>query len=75
MRPTKLANFEGITKDHNVNIMLFESKKDRMQDLYGGQSMARLSRKHGLPTTNMGLLGGHCFYIKKMYVIRWGIHV
>ena len=36
MRPTKLANFEGITKDHNVNIMLFESKKDRMQDLYGG---------------------------------------
>ena len=36
MKPTKLVDFEGITKHHNVNIMLFESKKDRMQDLYGG---------------------------------------
>ena len=36
---TKLVNFEGISRHHNVNIMLYEPKKDRgkrMQDLYGG---------------------------------------
>ena len=27
--PTKLVDFEGIAKYHNVNIMLYEPKKDR----------------------------------------------
>ena len=38
VRPTKLVDFEGIARHHNVNIMLYEPNKDRerMQDLYGG---------------------------------------
>ena len=32
VRPTKLVDFEGIAKHHNVNIMLYEPKKDRGKD-------------------------------------------
>ena len=32
MRPTKSVDFEGITKHHNVNIMLYEPKKDKRKD-------------------------------------------
>ena len=28
LRPTRLNDFEGITKHHNVNIMLYEPKKN-----------------------------------------------
>ena len=63
---TKLVNFEGISRHHNVNIMLYEPKKDRGKDagsiwwlVYG-----KIQHKNDLPTINMGLLGGHCFYIK-----------
>ena len=28
VRPTKLVDFEGIARHHNVNIMLYEPKKD-----------------------------------------------
>ena len=37
-RPTKLINFKGIARQHNVNIMLYEPTKDRgkVQDLYVG---------------------------------------
>ena len=30
--PTKLINFESIGKPHNVNIILYEPKKDREKD-------------------------------------------
>ena len=38
VRPTRLVDFGGIAKHYNVNIMLYELKKDRgrMQDLCGG---------------------------------------
>ena len=32
VRPTKLVDFEGIARHHNVNIMLYEPKKDRGKD-------------------------------------------
>ena len=73
--PTKLVDFEGIARHHNVNIMLYEPKKDRVKDagsvwqlIYG-----KIQHKSDLPTINMGLLGGHCFYIKKVDVLskRW----
>ena len=71
MRPTKLVDFEGIARHHNVNIMLYEPKKDKGKDagsvwrlVYG-----KIQHKHDLPTINMGLLKGHCFYIKKMDVL------
>ena len=30
--PTRLVDFEGIAKHHNVNIILYEPKKDRGKD-------------------------------------------
>ena len=70
VRPTKLVDFEGIARHHNVNIMLYEPHEDRGKDagsiwqlVYG-----KIHHKNDLPTINMGLLGGHCFYIKKMNV-------
>ena len=38
LRPTKLVGFEGIARHRNVNIMLYEPKKDweRMQHPYVG---------------------------------------
>ena len=32
VRPTRLVDFEGIAEHHNVNIMLYESKKNRGKD-------------------------------------------
>ena len=32
VRPTKLVDFEGIAKHHNVNIMLYEPKKGSRKD-------------------------------------------
>ena len=71
VRPTKLVDFEGIARHHNVNIILYEPKKDRRKDagsiwwlVYG-----KAQHKTNLPTINMGLLEGHCFYIKKMDVL------
>ena len=75
VKPTKPVCFEGIAKHRSVNIMLFEPKEDRGEDagfirrlVYG-----KIQYKSDLPTVNMGLFGGHCFYIKKMDVLckRW----
>ena len=32
VRPTRLVSFEGIARHHNVNIMLYEPRKDRGTD-------------------------------------------
>ena len=71
VRPTKHVDFECIAKHHNVNIMLYEPKEDSGKDagsiwklVYG-----KIQYKSDLPTVNMGLLGGHCFYIKKIDVL------
>ena len=54
-----------------MNVMLYEPKKNARSIwrlVYG-----KTQHKNSLPTINMGLLGGHCFYIKKMDVLcgRW----
>ena len=67
VRPTKLVDFEGIVRHHNVNIMLYEPKINAgsvWRLVYG-----KVQYKSDLPTINMRLLGGHCFYIKKMDVL------
>ena len=71
VRPTRLVDFEGIAKRHNVNIMLYQPKKNARSIwrlLYG-----KIQHKNDLPTINMGLLGGHFFNIKKIDVLcgRW----
>ena len=75
VRPTKLVDFEGIARHHNVNIMLYEPKKDREKDAGSVWRLVhgKIQRKNDLPTINMGLLGSHCFYIKEMDVLckRW----
>ena len=54
-----------------MNIILYEPKEDRRKDtgsiwrlVYG-----KIQYKSDVPTVNMGLLGGHCFYIKEMDVL------
>ena len=68
MRPAKLVVYKSIAKHHNLNIMLYEPKKDRGKDegfiwqlVYG-----KIQHKNDLTTINMGLLRGHCLNIKKM---------
>ena len=36
VRPTKLVDFKGIAKRHNVSIKLYEKTRERIHDLYGG---------------------------------------
>ena len=71
VRATKLVDFEGIAKHLNVNIMLYESEKESGEDaskiwklVYG-----KTQYKNTLPTINMGLFKGHCFYINKIDVL------
>ena len=61
VRATKLVDFEGIAKHLNVNIMLYESKKESGEDagkiwrvVYG-----KTQYKDTLPTINMGSFKGH----------------
>ena len=74
MRPKKLADFEGIARHHNVNIMLYEQKKYRRKDAGSAWRLVygKIQHKSDLPTINMELLGGHCFYIKKIDVLSNG---
>ena len=63
MRPTKLVDFQGIARHHNVSIMLHEPKNDRGKD---AGSMWRLvyckaQYKNNLLTIKMRLLGDHVF--------------
>ena len=75
VRPTKLVDFEGIARHHNVHIMLYEPKKDSGKDAGSLWQLVcgKIQHKNNMPTKNMGLLGGHCFYIKEMDVLckRW----
>ena len=41
---------------------------ERMQDLYWRLVYGKIQHNNDLPAINMGLLGGHCFYIKNMNV-------
>ena len=71
VRPTRLVDFEGTARHQNVNIMLYEPKKNARsvwQLVYG-----KIQHKSDFPTINMGLLEGHCYYIKKIDVFcgRW----
>ena len=72
--PTKLVDFEGIARDDSVNTILYEPKKGRGIDAGSiwGLVYGKNQHKNDLPTINMGLMGGHCFYIKKMDVLcKW----
>ena len=68
VRPTKPVHFEGIARHHNVNIMLYEPKKNREKDAGSVWQLfyGKIQSKNDLPTINMGLLEGHCFYIKEI---------
>ena len=69
VRATKLVDFEGVAKHYGINIMLYEPKqKETWRLVYG-----KLQYKKGLSTLNIGLLDGHCFFIKDLDVLskRW----
>ena len=71
MSPTRLVGFEGIARHHNVNVMLYEPKKN-VRSVWR-LVYSKIQHNSDLLTIYMGLLGGHCFYIKKMDVLcgRW----
>ena len=67
VRATKFVDFEGIAKHLNVNIMLHKPKNDTgkvWRLMYG-----KIQYRDTLPTINMGLFKGHCFYINKIDVL------
>ena len=71
VQPMKLVDFKHIAKPHNVNIMLYVSKKGSRKDA-GCTWLSAYSTfqyESGLPTINMGLLGRYCSYIKNMDVL------
>jgi hypothetical protein len=67
VRATKLVDFEGIARHHNLNIRVFEPKygcKTVWQLVYGkGQY------KQELDTIDIGMYKGHCFFIKNLSVL------
>ena len=69
MRPTKLVDFEGIAKHHNVNIMWYEPIKNKGKHAGSVWRLVfgKIQHKNDLPTIN--ILGGHCFYVKNMDVL------
>merc|ERR1711911_67274 len=71
VRETKLVDMEEIAKKFKVNIMVYEPKgksKHICKLAYGQRQY-----KAKLPTMNVGLFEGHCFYIKDMKVLcqKW----
>ena len=71
VRSTRLEDFEGIAKHLNVNIMLYESEKESGEDAGKIWRLvySKTQYKDTLPTINMGLFKGHCFYINKIDVL------
>ena len=60
---------EGISQKFNINIRIFEPKTNSEKApwrLVYGQNQCRKGRKDDI---NLGMLAGHCFYIKKMDVL------
>ena len=68
VRPTRLVDFEGIAKKFSINIRVYEPKKNLEKApwrlVYGQKQY-----KEKLDTINLGMFGGHCFYIKNMDVL------
>ena len=62
VRATKLVDFEGIARVHNINIRLYEPK-DESQTIWR-LVYGKNQHKASLPDVNIGLYKGHCFYIK-----------
>ena len=68
VRTTRLVDFEGIAKKFSINIRVYEPKKNSekapWRQVYGQNQY-----KAKLDTINLGMFGGHCFYIKNMAVL------
>ena len=62
MRPTKLVDFEGIARYHNVNIMLYVPKKDGGKDAV---SLWQDSAQKQLVHKKHGIIGRPCLYVTK----------
>ena len=69
VRATKLVDMEGISRKFNINIRIFEprtnSEKAPWRLVYG-QNQYKKGRKDDI---NLGMLDGHCFYIKSLDVL------
>ena len=69
VRATKRVDMEGISRKFNINIRIFEpktnSKKAPWRLVYG-HNQYRKTRKDDI---DLGMLDGHCFYIKSLDVL------
>ena len=66
---TRLVDMEGISRKFNINIRIFEPKTNSEKAPWGlvyGYDQCRKERKDDI---NLGMLAGHCFYIKKMDIL------
>ena len=64
VRATKLVDMEGISRKFNINIRIFEPKTNSEKApwrLVYGHNQYRKCREDDI---NLGMLDGHCFYIK-----------
>ena len=69
VRATKLVDMEGISRKFNINIRIFEPRKNSERAPWGlmyGHNQYRIGRKDDI---NLGMLDGHGFYIKKFDVL------
>ena len=60
VRSKELVDFEGIVKDYNVDVMLYESKIDSKKDVGSMWQLVcgKIQYKTNFPTVNMGGRGG-----------------
>ena len=69
VRATRLVGMKGISKKFDINIRIFEQRMNSEKApwrLVYGHNQYRKGRKDDI---NLGMLAGHCFYIKKMNVL------
>ena len=69
VRATKLVDMKGISRKFNISIWIFESKTNSEKAPWRLVYDNNQYRKCREDDTNLGMLGGHCFYIKSLDVL------
>ena len=70
VRATKLVDMEGISRKFNINIRIFEPKTNSEKAPWRLVYCHNQYRKCREDDINLSMLGGHCFYMKSLDVLR-----
>ena len=68
IRPTKLIDFKNIALWFSVNIRLYEPKVDNANAAWK-LVFRQAQHRRSLPSINISLFEGHCFYIKNLDIL------